>query len=238
MKKTLQAMPLLWVFTILLSSCKQDETAALANPGNGNTSAGGQTARVMEDCFYAKLTETSPGIWEANFANTNLRFTGLYIRNDGRLYGRLLAAENNNIITGGDGYDRRDFAFERIVCSGGGGVTKTTQLLSYTQFMSNSGGNSSYVYYGGTFSSGAAFSVWAQSSLASGITYTASTGIYEQTHYQWNTPMNCNSTQVIIGKLIAKGVIRLPGGNHFSWSEFGISNMCYPDPPITSGEDQ
>lgn len=48
------------LFTFLLFSCKQDETTPLSNaetrvPGNM------QTGRVMEDCFYTKLTETSPG---------------------------------------------------------------------------------------------------------------------------------------------------------------------------------
>lgn len=147
------------------------------------------------------------------------------------MYGRLLSAENHNILTGGDGYNQRDFAFERTVCSGGGGVTKTTQTLSYTQFMSNSGGNSSYAYYGGTFSSGTAFNLWAQGNLASGITYAVSTGTYQETRYQWDTPMNCTSTQVVIGKLVAKGVTRPPGGQ-FSWTEFGVANMCFPDPMV------
>jgi hypothetical protein len=232
MKRTSLAVAALLVFGLFFSSCKREEAQPAVHSENKVAPAGtgSGTARLIQDCAYTKLTQTTTGIWEADFGATHLKFTNLHIKPDGKLYGRLLSAENYPIVTGGDGYNQRDFAFERPNCSSAGsGVTKSTRTLSYTEFTALSGGNGSYAYYNGLFSSFGAFSLWAQSNLTSGITYAVGTGTYIETRYDWVTNINCNGTQVVIGKLVAKGVVQQANGT-FTSTEYGISNMCYPDP--------
>lgn len=185
-----------------------------------------------EDCNYVQLTLNAQGLWEAYFGNTVVKFSNLHIRNDGRLYGQMYSAETNNIITGNDGYARRDFAFEKIMCTGSPSVTKEETTMTYSQFVNTANGNTSYLFYQNNISYGMQFSMYVQTQLSTGTAqYNVSTMTYKNTSYNWNTDMSCSGTSLILGKLVAKGVVQQPNGT-FTYTEFGIAPHCYKDPMV------
>ena len=221
------------------SSCKkttiQSETIETIQKSKNHKSS---QARIIQDCQYTKLTQTSPGIWEANFGGANLKFSDLHIKSyDPRLFGRLISAGTetaNIIITGNEDYNQHSFAIQQPYCTGGGGgrVLKVTTTMSAATFNSISQYQDAYVAFQNFLSGANSFNLLAGTiSVGDIITLYSPPPIYQQTTYTLDgtQSMDCSQVRLVVGKLLAKGVTILPNGQ-YTWTEVGVANMCYPDP--------
>lgn len=218
---------LIIVTALLLTSCKKDsiisETPALDNTVASRNPPSG-------DCGYVTLTQNAQGQWQAYFGNVLVKFSNLHIYYDGRLYGRLESAENYPLTTGHEGIPSREFAFEKISCSGSWAITKDIDTVMYSEFINNANGNTTYLFYQNGLSTGLQFDMYAQELVSGVMTYNG-TYKYTQTRYVWNTGTSCTGTTLSIGKLVAKNVVQNANGT-FTATEYGIAPLCYVDQPV------
>ena len=224
----------------LFASCKKDQLSS-SEPDNTNT----QEARVKEitvsepssiigeDCNYVKLTQTAPNVWEAYFGLGSLvKFSDLHIRNDGRVYGKIISAGTNNvtsgypILSGNDDY-RRDFSFQQTTCSGSE-VTKEEVTLTYQQYLASTNGQTTFSTVNGSPYNASQILTAAAGGLNAYISGLINGSIvFKRLGYSW-TSVSCTGSYLTLGKLTAKNVVQQQDGS-FTVGEYGIAPMCYAD---------
>lgn len=224
----------------LFASCKKDQLS-ISEPGDTNsltsrvrgTSIPEEPSSIIgEDCNYIKLTQTAPNVWEAYFGLGSLvRFSDLHIRNDGRLYGKIISAGTNNVTAGYpilSGYDiRRDFSFEQTTCSATE-VTKEEVTLTYQQYLASTNGQTTFSTVNGSPYNASQILTAASGGLNAYISGLINNNIvFKRLGYSW-TSVSCTGSYLTLGKLVAKNVVQLPDGS-FTCSEFGIAPLCYKD---------
>jgi hypothetical protein len=248
MKKILYASSMLLLATVLLNSCKKEETTSF---GPMQVAADNPSNQREDDCYYIPFTQTGTNTWTVNQNGIDMTFTDLHIKSDGRLYGKLAssAPAGTMVLTGGNDHNNREYAVEIPNCTATYSITKTTQVIPYTLYTSLYG-NNSFLTVNGQGTPGGNFSLLIGASVYTGIPlFSGSSGASTITHYDYIGNTYCTSgTRLIVGKLFAKGVVRHPGPNGtetFTFTELGIASMCTPDefvaplppppPPITPG---
>ncbi len=224
----------LTALTMLLgSSCSKTELPE-AKTLSGKAPQGQQ--RVSGSCRYTKLNEISPGVYGVWYQGIYLTFSNLHIRNDGRLYGKLESSSAGIMLSGDVGTENRDFAVQSPSCTGGpGSVVKTITSVPYTQFVSNSGGNSSFAMIAGNQTLGGAFDIWLNNNLEAGVIYNVGQVNYRLTRYDWAFNPNCNVLQIVAGKLVAKNVSVVNNSSGvpvYTCTEYGIADYCYEDQQV------
>ncbi|MGL4597349.1 MAG: hypothetical protein ACRCYO_07475 [Bacteroidia bacterium] len=233
------ALPLTAVFLLMLafSACKKDDPETfgpMSQIAKADASKKGSASNLREDdCFYIPFTQTGANTWTVNQNGVNMTFTDLHLKADGRLYGKLASAGlGNNIVTGGDGYNGREYAVEIPNCMATYNISKTVELISDSLYTALYGGGSFLVVNGQGATGGNINMTFNMAAIAGVGLFSITPGQTKVTHYDFNNSTSCTGTRLILGKLYAKGVVRHPGPNGtetFTFTELGIASMCLED---------
>lgn len=220
--------------TLTIFSCQKEDVSPTPLKGSGTPDLPQSNQKIVQNCFYTPFQQTGSNQWTVNFEGVNCVFSNLHVRTDGRLYGRLLSAGNNSVIlTGGDSYNQRDFAFQVPTCSIGSQSIETvsvvhtsvTQPANVTQATLNTA-----LANAGIFDLLNQYDEVEVTVTTMPTTTTNATIVRKYKNYQ---VMSCAGSKLALGKLVAKGVVVNLTTNAVTFTELGVATMCFADPMVT-----
>jgi hypothetical protein len=213
----------------LMNSCTKNELINPAGIAKNDGQGGGGNQKIVQNCVYSPLQQTAPNEWSGTFQGVNVKFSDLHIRNDGKLYGRMVYAENGIILVGGDSYNQRDFGAEITVCAvSSPTIEVSTSTVFGTQIQSSAFINSVLSALGIFEMLGIDDLVITQLAQLANPQQT----VVKTTNYRKVTYTTCGSSRLLTGKLVAQGVTYNLVTGAYTFTGMGMATMCYTDPMV------